>query len=312
MYLYLIDNYLSFTEVVIDMNTLSWSQLNPVVTYANQLACEPGFSFGPRIIYNYQFIFVNKGKGKGRIQNRAYVAQKGDLFFYSPYVEHYFEADISEPFELYGMHFALEGELPASGVRTPQVSLTADLTQFSQVDNTLIIKGEADFIVPEYAQPSNLEIKRLFGLIIQEYNKGAATASLLNKAYLIELLIHMENWHQHIEAKASQTNEAILNIKRLLEEQAALPYDRQWLREASKYHEDHAARLFQKQEGMSPHHYHLLQKMNMAKKLLAYSDLSVTDITEQLHFGSVHYFSRCFKHNSGFTPTDFRKMKRMI
>lgn len=47
--------------------------------------------------------------------------------------------------------------------------------------------------------------------------------------------------------------------------------------------------------------------MAESKKLLTYSDLSITEISESLSFETASYFIRFFRKRSGFTPLQYRK-----
>lgn len=53
--------------------------------------------------------------------------------------------------------------------------------------------------------------------------------------------------------------------------------------------------------------YLAAHRLERAKTLLAYSDMSVTEVAEHLGFGSIHYFSRAFKRHHGVEPSSFRK-----
>ncbi len=44
-----------------------------------------------------------------------------------------------------------------------------------------------------------------------------------------------------------------------------------------------------------------------AKMLLLYSELSILDIADKLHFANQNYFTRFFKKHTGLTPGEFRK-----
>jgi len=48
------------------------------------------------------------------------------------------------------------------------------------------------------------------------------------------------------------------------------------------------------------------KKIGKAKKMIAESNDSFTKIAEDLHFDSIHYFTRLFKKLSGMTPTEYR------
>lgn len=88
-------------------------------------------------------------------------------------------------------------------------------------------------------------------------------------------------------------------MKKLLEERAALPYSREWLHQWTLYHENHAARIFHQYTGVSPHEYHMIKKNNRAQKLLQDTPIQIAQIAEQLHFSSIHYFSKAFKKFTG-------------
>jgi AraC-like DNA-binding protein len=179
-------------------------------------------------------------------------------------------------------------------------------------NNKLIITGKEDFIVPEYSSPAIPEIKTIFDAIVKEYDRGEPMSPLLNRTYLIQFLACLMRSHSGSNIHSLRKHHLIFYITQKLQEYAHLPYQRSWLKEWSQYHEDHAARLFREHTGVSPHDYHLEQKMIHAKKLLAHTDLSITEIAEQLRLGSIHYFSRRFKLCTGRTPSDYRKLRKMI
>jgi AraC-like DNA-binding protein len=69
-------------------------------------------------------------------------------------------------------------------------------------------------------------------------------------------------------------------------------------------------RTFKKYTGLSPMQYHTSLRMKQAVYLLTNSDLSVKEISFNLGFCSVFYFSKLFKEKTGRTPSDYRKLNR--
>ena len=65
-------------------------------------------------------------------------------------------------------------------------------------------------------------------------------------------------------------------------------------------------KMFKSYTGVSPHKYHLELKIIRAKELLLASNKSVKEISYDLGFQSIHYFSRLFKNKVGKSPTEFR------
>ena len=66
-------------------------------------------------------------------------------------------------------------------------------------------------------------------------------------------------------------------------------------------------KMFKKYTGISPRQYHLNLKMMYAKQLILTSDKSIKEISQELQFESIHYFSRYFKKKMGYSPTELRK-----
>ena len=66
-------------------------------------------------------------------------------------------------------------------------------------------------------------------------------------------------------------------------------------------------RIFKKYMGCTITHYINSVKMNYAKELLSNTDLSLTQITEELNFESSSHFHYLFKQHFGITPLGFRK-----
>lgn len=67
------------------------------------------------------------------------------------------------------------------------------------------------------------------------------------------------------------------------------------------------SQLFKSETGKGITNYITDQRIASAKKLLANTDHSVADISMQLGFSSVNYFSQVFKRNVGYTASDYRR-----
>ena len=64
-------------------------------------------------------------------------------------------------------------------------------------------------------------------------------------------------------------------------------------------------RIFRQQADCGIIHYFLNLKINEAKRLLLDSDLTVSQISDQLGFSSIHYFSNLFKKHTGVSPRQY-------
>lgn len=66
-------------------------------------------------------------------------------------------------------------------------------------------------------------------------------------------------------------------------------------------------RMFKKYTGVSPGQYHLQLRIIRAKELLVGTDKSIKEISFELGFQTIHYFSLIFKKKVGVNPSEFRK-----
>ncbi len=70
--------------------------------------------------------------------------------------------------------------------------------------------------------------------------------------------------------------------------------------------------LFSSVEGITIEHYFINQKIERAKELLAYNELSIKEIADQLSYSSVSHLSNQFKKVTGLTPGHFKKVRNKI
>ena len=72
----------------------------------------------------------------------------------------------------------------------------------------------------------------------------------------------------------------------------------------NKYYLSHS---FKREYGASPIDYLMKRRITEAKALLTSTDFSLTQIAEQIGFGSLAYFSKCFRKIEGTRPNEYRK-----
>lgn len=79
---------------------------------------------------------------------------------------------------------------------------------------------------------------------------------------------------------------------------------------AETLHKDYASmsNLFSQVEGTTVEQYLIHQKIERAKELLVYDELSLAQIADQLNYSSVPHLSNQFKKITGLTPSHFKKV----
>lgn len=67
--------------------------------------------------------------------------------------------------------------------------------------------------------------------------------------------------------------------------------------------------LFTKVKGQTIQQYYLNHKVEKAKELILYDEMSLTQIADLLHYSSISHFSNQFKKITGVSPSTYKKLK---
>jgi len=80
---------------------------------------------------------------------------------------------------------------------------------------------------------------------------------------------------------------------------------------SQQLYKDYSAlsKLFSEVTGITIEQYFILQKIERAKELMVYDELSLTQIAWELGYSSVAHLSSQFKKVTGLTPSHFKNLK---
>ena len=76
------------------------------------------------------------------------------------------------------------------------------------------------------------------------------------------------------------------------------------------YNYIYLSNLFSEIKGITIEQYIISHKIERAKELLIYDELTLTEIAYKLHYSSVAHLSNQFKRVTGLTPSFFKNMKQ--
>ncbi len=130
-----------------------------------------------------------------------------------------------------------------------------------------------------------LEVKKVLqdnGFELIDDKKGQLIDSI--KTLVIERIHHNENVEETVNSSDYLSS--------------TLGYDYSYL-----------SKLFSSVEGHTIEQYIIRQKIERAKELMVYNELSLKEIAWQLGYSSVQHLSNQFKKITGLTPSHFRQLK---
>lgn len=112
----------------------------------------------------------------------------------------------------------------------------------------------------------------------------------------------------------TRVNKIIEDIKQAVLEYLNLGMESQNLKLSSfiikniPYDYSYLSDMFSSIEGKTIEQYFILQRIEKVKELLVYDQMSLTEISYQTGFSSVHHLSSQFKKVTGLTPSHFKKI----
>lgn len=69
------------------------------------------------------------------------------------------------------------------------------------------------------------------------------------------------------------------------------------------------SKLFSEKGGITIEHFFIIQKIERAKELLLYNEMTLSEIAFQLNYTDVAHLSNQFKKNTGLTTTQYKQLK---
>lgn len=106
------------------------------------------------------------------------------------------------------------------------------------------------------------------------------------------------------EKSVTEANEKIIKC---LTENIEKPLNLEQISKLTGISVTHMKRTFKKQHDGGIIDYFILMKIDEAKRMITETELSFTEISDSLGFGSSAYFSRTFKNKTGLTPSGYLK-----
>ena len=103
----------------------------------------------------------------------------------------------------------------------------------------------------------------------------------------------------------------ILNLERYIQNNLHREITLTELADKVGFNKTYFVKRFKILWGMPPMQFVNSQRLEVARRLLTTTDMSVSEIAEVAGFRTLHYFSRAFKRNTGISPTEYYKKYRL-
>ncbi|MBP1995798.1 helix-turn-helix transcriptional regulator [Paenibacillus eucommiae] len=144
--------------------------------------------------------------------------------------------------------------------------------------------------------------------------------TIFDQLFELNSLDEIENWivgkvlKPFIQWREEQSQKQYYIIteqmRKMIHEQYQTDLTMETCAEQLRYHPDYLRRVFRKGTGMSFSDYLAQHRLNVSKELLENTELTISDIAQQLNFQNSQNFIRYFKKMVGITPGQYRQSLR--
>lgn len=237
----------------------------------------------------YDITFVIKGTGLFSINNRQYVLNPGDVIFSKP-------GEVREwHVTPHGYALIFEEEFLLSFFNDP--TFIRNLSYFSA--NRELSKIN---IANIYAR-----IEYLILNIVKEINHEQSKDKHVLRAMLYEALMLLNREYKTDTATPEiPLNRYIDKFIKLVDRDFKMHHDTRYYADQICLSPNYLNEIVQKFIGVSPKCYIQNKIIQEAKILLSYTDKSIAEVAETLHFESPSYFIRLFRSHTKQSPLEYR------
>ncbi|MDF2512390.1 MAG: AraC family transcriptional regulator [Herbinix sp.] len=230
---------------------------------------------------SYLIVYTISGTGLLKYKAQEYTLKPGDTFYISCMDYQYYSCS-GEQWEFLWIHF--QG-VSASGYYN------------------VFIEPGFRIITPEDCASLEGNMRRILTLTQKKDPNAEVICSNLLNSIITELIIHNSSEHRSLSYMPDYIKSMVKYLDQHFKEEISLKL----LAKNYGFSPYYLSREFKKYFGITYSEYLITLRLNYAKELLKYSELSINDITFQIGMNHVSHFINLFKAREELTPLSYRK-----
>lgn len=241
----------------------------------------------------YDITLITSDSGRFALNNASYSLHRGDILFSKPgEIRAWDQNDFPQGYAL-----IFEEDFLLSFFNDPSFIQHLSYFHTDRTDAKMNILS----IYPR--------IETLFQHILAEINNEQSKDRHILRALLYEMLtvLNREYLNTHTVCAQKRPNRHIDSFIKCVEKDFKTHHNTPYYAGKLCITPNYLNQIVRREMGTSPKGYIQSKIIQEAKTLLAYTDLSVAEIADFLHFESPSYFVRLFRQHTSLTPLQYRR-----
>ena len=231
--------------------------------------------------YN-KFYYILEGEGELTVGGRIYHPKAGQLFLMPAGVLQSYRASGGHPYYKYWCHFQAK---------------VGSRNLFDLIQTPLCVT------VGDSARLNGLFHSLLESMALETY-----TSRLYARCLVMEILALYLDAAEDIACPKDAAAEKLSTITEYVNMHLSEEITLETLAALVHFHPNYFIRFFKQNLGVSPMQYVSRARIDHAKTLLKTTNEKIADIAASAGFHDLFYFSQRFKEQTGFSPSDYRKL----
>ncbi|MCD9022546.1 AraC family transcriptional regulator [Cohnella silvisoli] len=287
---------------------MNLNNLSPYIRVAWDNFIEPPFHISERVIFDYELLYVKDGEIKVTVEDKVYYGIPGDIFLFKPLQPHAIYLLNNKRLHQPHIHFDLYYQSDSPQVKIsfkPLKAIMEEEKQWFREDVTPLMEDP----LPNHIRLNKpVVIEKLIYDIIFEMERKFPYYETSAKGLFVQLWVQLlrEN-HWKNNAHLLSKWELLDRIKNYMSHQTEHEITLDELSKFANLNKYYLCKLFKKAFNITPIQYHVAVRLEKAKQMIQFTNLSLSVIAEKTGFQSIHAFSRAFRKLEGVSPSFYRK-----
>lgn len=170
--------------------------------------------------------------------------------------------------------------------------------------------------IDEFVVTDENSISALFNSLLEEFFLSDIESNTMIQCYFCQLLIKLHRilngrfQKKFIKPDLRFSNQAVYQALKYIDKNYIKITTIKSIAKELSYSEYYLSHIFTEKMGFTMKEYILRKKLTTATELLETTNMSISDVSDQLHFPSPHSFSRVFRNHMNMSPSEFRRASR--
>lgn len=286
-----------------DINTVS-----PYIRIAMYSTLAADCVINPRVIYDYEMIFVKGGQCRINIEGKDYICKENNVVLLRPGIVHSFHCDSKVDFIQPHIHFDLIYD-SSSALRTVSFKNKDEMNaeELSLIQKDFLADEDIPFVFTPYDISA---FQKLFFSVVNDFIEGGEDNQLILKAGMIKILDMVFSQFKSGSSYDKVSSDPIFSVRDYIDNNFMQAISLDALAAQFYMNKFTMMRQFKALFGENIINYCNIKKLGYACDLLKNTNLSVHSIGEMLGYSDAYSFSRFFKKIKGVSPVEYKKRKR--